>query len=181
MSQIERCQGQLETLKFCRHVAKEDHDTAISGIPLTADYIEQTGKYNFIEVYRRDTDISQPKLVYAHINENNKEHTLDVLSECQCVSHQDQFFGFNGARDAIEKTRATEAVKCAKTLDARILQAEQSSYNNAEMQLHIDELKERLEVFRTENKQKKLSSIAIRAKLDSLSINVTNDTKNDTL
>lgn len=152
MSQIERCEGQIETLGFCRHVAKEDHDAAIVGLPKTIEYIEQSGKYDFIEIYKRGTNISRPELVYAKFNDKNRDKTLETLEDCENVSLTDQSFGFANARDAIEQTRNSEAVICAKTLETRICHAEQSPFNNPEMQMHIDELKERLQTFKSEHK-----------------------------
>jgi len=62
------------------------------------------------------------------------------------------------ARAAVEKTRATEAMRCAKTLDDRIVKAETSPYNTPEMQLHINELKDCLNEYR--QSKKKLTNFA---------------------
>lgn len=159
MSQIERCEEQLKFNGCCRHVSQKDHDTAILGLPQTIAYLEQTGKYDFIEVFKRGERIDQPEVVYAQLNEKNKHHTLAVLTDCQKQLSFDRSFEFTSAHEAVEKTRQSEAIKCAKTLDARIQSAEQNPYNNFEMQLHIDELKERLAEFRNTHK---LRAIAIK-------------------
>ncbi|MCQ2381879.1 MAG: zeta toxin family protein [Clostridia bacterium] len=157
MSQIERCEGQLEKIHFCRHVNKVDHDAAIEGLPKTVEYIEQSGKYDFLEIYRRTEDANHPGLVYSKLNPNTETKTLQVLDGCTYVSKETLTFGFNSARDAVEKTRASEAIKCAKTLDKRIQVAEQSKYNNEVMQMHIDELKEQFELFKKKQKKHKLT------------------------
>jgi|GEM_PF-2966198 len=165
MSQIERCEGQLKKLHFCRHVRKVDHDAAIEGLPKTVEYIEQTGKYDFLEIYRRTEDANRPGLVYAKFNENTEAKTLRALADCTNVSKETQTFGFVSARDAVEKTWETEAIKCAKTLDDRIRAAEASEFNNPVMQTHIDELKERFAEFKLTHKKKVM---AINAPLSSV-------------
>lgn len=159
MSQIERCEGQLASLGYCRHVSKEAHNTAIAGLPQVVDYIESNGKFDFIEIFKRTENAAKPGLVYAKFNEATKDKTLDVLSDYTHVSKGDQTFGFANAREAVEKTRETEAIQCAKTLDERIAKAEQSEFNNPVMQLHIDELKNELYKFKT---TKKKSTLAIQ-------------------
>ena len=151
MSQIERCEGQIEKLGFCRYVRKSDHDAAVEGLPKTVGYIEESGKYDFIEVFRRSENISKPELVYAKINPETREETLKTLSNCEQASHKDRLFGFSGAQDAVERTRLQEALRIEKTIDDRILEAEQSPANNPEMQGHIDELKANVLLFRIEH------------------------------
>ena len=161
MSQIERCEGQMEKLGFCRHVAKVDHDAALAGLPRTVGYIEDSGKYHFIQIFKRGGEISQPELVYSKFNPKDQDKTLAVLNDCDHtqIPLVNRFAGFVSAQEAVEKTRASEAIRCAKTLDARIIQAEKSPYNNAEMQVHIDELKSCLKEFR--QPKKKLSKVII--------------------
>lgn len=150
MSQIERCEGQISSLGFCRYVRTQDHDTAIEGLPKTVGYIEDSGKYDFIEIFKRGKQIDRPVLVYSKINPETEEETVTALSDCENVSHENHFFGFASAQDAVEKTRAEEAIKVARTLDDRIAEAELSPANNEEMQTHIDELKVRFMQFKVE-------------------------------
>ena len=154
-------------MHYCRHVAKVDHDAAIEGLPNTIEYVEQSGKYHFLEIYKRTENLNQPGLVYSHINEDHEAQTLLALSDCTNVAKENQMYGFANARDAVEKTWASEAVKCAKTLDARIQAAEQSEFNNPVMQTHIDELKERFAEFQCERAVKK-STFMMQAPLSSL-------------
>lgn len=150
MSQIERCEGQIEKLGFCRYVRQQDHDAAIEGLPKTVGYIEDSGKYDFIEIFKRGKKISEPQLVYSKFNPQTEQETLEVLSDCENVSHENHSFGFTSAQDAVERTRAEEALKVAKTLDERIAEAESRESNNEEMQTHIDELKLRFMQFKVE-------------------------------
>lgn len=150
MSQIERCLGQIDKLGFCRYVRKVDHDAAVQGLPRTVGYIEESGKYDFIEIFKRGKKIEQPTLVYARINPETEQATLDALSNCEQASHQDEPFGFASAQDAVEKTRFQEELRVAKTLDSRIADAESHPCNNPEMQTHIDELKDYFQQFKIE-------------------------------
>lgn len=150
MSQIERCLGQIEKLGFCRYVRKVDHDQAVAGLPNTVGYIEQNGKADFIEIFKRGPKINSPTLVYASFNPQTEDQTLETLANCEKVSHQDEPFGFTSAQDAVERTRFHESLRVAKTLDARIETAEQNPYNNPEMQTHIDELKDVFQTFKIE-------------------------------
>ena len=150
MSQIERCLGQIDKLGFCRYVRKLDHDTAVDGLPKTVGYIEETSKYDFIEIFKRGREIDKPTLVYSKINPETEKQTLEALSNCEQVCHQDESFGFENARDAVETTRFQEELRVAKTLDARIKDAENHPCNNPEMQTHIDELKEYFQQFKIE-------------------------------
>ena len=63
MSQIERCKASYESMGYCRHVRKSDHDAAISGLPQTVRYIEENNKYDFIEIFKRSNDIAEPTLL----------------------------------------------------------------------------------------------------------------------
>ena len=172
MSQIERCEGQLEELHFCRHVAKVDHDAAIEGLPRTVEYIEQSGKYDFLEIYKRTENPNQPGLVYAKFNPKNEKKTLEALTDCTNMSKETQTYGFANAREAVEKTRESEAVKCAKTLGARIRAAELSPYNNPVMQKHIDELKAEFENFKKQKKSKLTIQVALTSVRSSDSIHL---------
>ena len=158
MSQIERCEGQIETLGFCRHVAKADHDIALEGLPNTVGYIEESGKYDFVQIFKRGQKISNPDLVYSKFNPKTKNRTLQVLADCNRdqIPLNDRSNGFKSARHAVEKTRESEAIRCARTLDERIAKAEQSPFNNSEMQIHIDELKERFQEFKKKRKLHRL-------------------------
>lgn len=178
MSQIERCEGQLEELHFCRHVAKADHDAAIEGLPKTIEYIEQSGKYDFLEIYKRTDNPNKPGLVYSRFNETTEAKTLEALVDCINMAKETQTYGFTNAREAVEKTWESEALKCAKTLDARILMAEQSPYNNPVMQSHIDELKERFDLFKNSYKKTTFNAqiaLSTLRKTDTLSVKVNAD------
>lgn len=150
MSQIERCLGQIESLGYCRYVRTQDHDRAIEALPKTVGYIEESGKYDFMEVYRRGATPSKPVLVFSKFNPQTEQETLRALADCEKVSHESLPFGFSSARDAVERTRSLEADKCAKTLESRLIAAEQDPNNNEEMQTHIDELRTRFQQYQEE-------------------------------
>jgi len=141
MSMIERCQGQLQSLDFCRFIGKEGHDIAYSGLPGTIEYIQQTGKSDFIEIFKRSEDISRPTLVYSHFNLDTKPQTIETLSSCQNVSHEDFANGFESAREAVEVTRHEEGLKVAKELPNRLFNAEINPHTNEQIVSLIAELK----------------------------------------
>lgn len=153
MSQIERCLAQLKNLGFCRYVRKVDHDAAIKGLPETVDYIEKTGKYDFMEVFKRGHDISFPTIVYAKLNPETKRKTLEVLSKlrnCETATLEDEHFGFTSAKDAVLKTRDTESLRLEQDIDERIEEAKKSPFMTEEMKIHINELEDELARFREE-------------------------------
>lgn len=165
MSQIERCLTQIDKLGYCRYVRKTDHDAAVKGLPETIDYIEKTGKYDSLEIYKRSKDISKPTLVYSRINPETEETTIKTLSNCEQVlledekfGFEDEKFGFEDAKDAVVRTREQDETKLMnKVIDQRIENAENHPCNNPDMQVHIDELKDYVENFR-ETQLKKTSS-----------------------
>lgn len=141
MSQIERCKAQYEGMGFCRHVRKVDHDAAVSGLPQTIGYIEDYGKADFVEIFKRSDDIANPTCVYAKINPATEHQTLQALSNCERVSHGNFTNGFEDAMDAVVKTRESEAIICAKTLGNRIEDAKSNGgYEIPGMAEHIDEI-----------------------------------------
>lgn len=154
MSQIERCMAQYDTMGFCRHVRKVDHDAAIKGLPETVEYIEQSGKYDFIEIFKRGEHISSPVLVYSKFNPDNKQETLEALENCENVSHEDNSFGFESAKDAVVQTRQSEAIICSKTLNDRLEDVKANGgLEIPGMKEHIDELEQAHQVFLSQNNE----------------------------
>jgi len=153
MSQIERCEAQFNKMGFCRHVRPVDHNAAIEGLPKTVGYIEENGKYDFIEIFKRGESISQPDLVYSKINPETKEETLKALENCENVCHEDFSNGFTNAQEAVEKTRDQEAVKCAEGLQDRIDEVvKNGGYEIPGMKEHLDEITSALSAFNEHSK-----------------------------
>ena len=149
MSQLERCKAQYIKMGFCRHVRPEDHFAALKGIPTTLDYIDKNGKADFIEIFKRSDDIRSPHLVYAKFNPETEEKTLETLSDCENVSHENETFGFAGAKDALVKTWEQESVRCSKTLDARLEELKRDGGEKIPgMKEHINELEKNLQEYR---------------------------------
>ena len=114
-------------------------------MPKTIEYLENNGLYDFIEVYKRSEDISKPTRVYSHFNPNTKESTLQTLSNCEQIDSNEKNFGFKSAKEAVIKTRYQTALQTASNINDRIVEVENSPYNNEDIQLRIDELKYSLE------------------------------------
>ena len=154
MSQIERTKAQYERMGFCRHVRKVDHDAAIAGLPNTIRYIEDNGKADFVEVFKRSEDIANPIRVYAKLNPETETQTLQTLSNCEHVCHEDFTNGFEDGMDAVVQTRESEAIKCAKTLGTRLETARANGgYEIPGMAEHIDELTLAFEEFKLTHPQ----------------------------
>ena len=141
MSQIERTQAQYERMGFCRHVRQVDHDAAVAGLPNTIKYIEDNNKADFIEIFKRSDDIANPIRVYAKLNPLTEEQTLQTLSNCEHVCHENFTNGFEDGMDAVVQTREEEAIRCAQTLGDRLETAiSNGAYEIPGMAEHIDEI-----------------------------------------
>ena len=142
MSQIERCQAQFNSLGFCRYVDSQHHFNSVSWLLQTVNKIEENKLANFINVFSRGEDISNPNCVYTSINlsssaicentfssdfpnENFNEQTdcgqsltlRDGKNFLQIVENKN---GFSSAVEAIEQTRKIKEQKCLETIKDRI-------------------------------------------------------------
>ncbi len=141
MSQIERCKAQFESTGSCRHVPPQEHLTAIDGLPKTVEYIEENGRADFVEIFRRGEDIDKPVSIYTRFNPQTKQQTLKVIRDCERAPHADNLNGFENAQEAVIKTREQDAKQCSQTLQQRIYQAKSDGgYEIPGMAEHIDEL-----------------------------------------
>ena len=174
MSQIERYLGQAQTLGYCRYATQEGHTTAYLGLPSTVDYLEQNGLYDFIQIYKRSQDISNPDLVYTKINPQTQDKTLQALKTCEKAPTCSQTNGFVDAKDAVLKTRYDEAIKLNQTIDTRIREAQNNPYNNPNIQARIDELNNTLTVIRASDNLDEQVSIVKSATQEETSAEVNN-------
>lgn len=146
MSQIERYLGQAEKLGYCRYATAEGHTTAYLGLPNTVEYLENNSLYDFIEVFKRSSNIAKPITVYTNFNEKTKDKTLSCLSNCSQVLKEVNKNGFVSAKDAVLRTRYETALQTAKNIPTRIEECEQNPFLNDEIQSRIDELEQCLVV-----------------------------------
>lgn len=140
MSQIERCQQQYNRLGFCRYVDSRHHFNSVSWLLETVDIIENYNLSNFINVFARSEDISNPICVYTSVNapsfsvQKSKSSTINPCLKILCSDTKENFLqesgvyikivqnknGFSSAVDAIQKTREVKEQACLQTLEDRI-------------------------------------------------------------
>lgn len=149
MSQIERCLAQYNSMGFCRHVSQSAHWDAIKGVPFTVSYIEETGKSDIMQVYVRTIDISNPKVIYSKSNENSKDRIQKVFKERKLKVLEDyDYYGYQNAKQAINKARETDSFKCMTSLRGRLNAViKNGGHNVPGMSQHIEELEKEMEKF----------------------------------
>lgn len=118
MSMIERCLGQIETKGYCRNVTTSDHDKTYTGMPGTLEYIEDNGRFDILQVFKRGKKVDEPIMVYTKINPESSK--LDILSTFPYLISYDVDFGYTSAREALEQTRKQEQRKFLERAEIRI-------------------------------------------------------------
>ncbi len=138
-SYLDSKMSQIETNDFQRSVTPADYNM----VPLTVNYLEETGKYDLIEIFKRGNEQRdyEPELVYAKFNPDTQAQTLAALADCENVSHRNHNYRFVNAQAALDKTRRMETIRCAASLPARIRAVEPSAVTNPVLHAHLTELK----------------------------------------
>ncbi len=108
ISILERYEGQVTTRGYGRLVVPNHHNQTYQGMPNTIDYIEQTGRYDILEIFARGEVVNEPLLVYSAHNEKNKELTQKAIKDKRHVSKSPRKFGFENAKDAVLGSREEE-------------------------------------------------------------------------
>lgn len=120
ISILERYEGQVTKKGWGRLVVTEHHNQTYEGMPNTIGYIEETGKYDIIEIFARGEELDEPVKIYSMHNKNTKEKTRTAISGKKCVSKHQRKFGFENAKNAILKSRQEEYEWVIPTLETRI-------------------------------------------------------------
>lgn len=148
ISQLERCMAQYNSVGFCRHVDPETHCDAIKGIPYTVSYMEETGKYDLIQIYVRTSDISKPKLIYSKANPQSRNNLKHTFKQRSLEVPENLVYDFNSAKTAIKRSRQIDSYHCVKTLQGRIDNIiNLGGYDVPGMAVHIDEIQKELNNF----------------------------------
>lgn len=108
ISILERYEGQVITKGWGRLVIPEHHNQTYDGMPNTIDYIEKSGLYDVLEIYKRGDILSEPILVYANHNKENQIKTDRILKDKNCISKKSEKNGYNDAKGAVNKIRENE-------------------------------------------------------------------------
>ena len=120
MSILERYEGQVRTKGWGRLVTTNHHNQTYVGMPNTIDYIEDTGKYDVLEIFTRGESPSQPINVYAKHNSSEKEKIKLALKDKKAVSKYTRKFGYENAKSAVMGAREEEYDRVIETLQPRI-------------------------------------------------------------
>ena len=108
ISILERYEGQVTTKGWGRLVVPEHHNQTYMGMPNTIDYIEKNGMYDVLEIYARGEEPSEPTLVYADHNKENKVKIDEALKDKEYISKKSRKYGYDSAKSAINGSREEE-------------------------------------------------------------------------
>ena len=120
MSILERYEGQVSTKGWGRLVTTDHHNQTYSGMPNTIEYIENTGKYDVLEIFARGETPDQPINVYASHNDLEKEKIKRALENKKAISKYTRKFGYKDAKSAVLGARDEEYDRVIATLPPRI-------------------------------------------------------------
>lgn len=143
MSMIDRSQALIEELGYCRWVPKQNHDLAYAGLPNTVEYMEQSGKYDMIEILKRGGIPAEPEVLYRHVNPDIEDWRKEILAESDFETSEFAANGEKSAKEAVEKGRKADREKVMDGLLGRIGIAEARA-STPEETIYIDELRDLL-------------------------------------
>lgn len=129
MSILERYEGQVRTKGWGRLVTPAHHNQTYAGMPNTIEYIEQTGKYDVLEILARGETPDEPITIYAMHNPSKEEKIKKALKGKKAVSKYTRRFGYANAKSAVLGSREEENDRVVPTLQARIKEVLDSMVN----------------------------------------------------
>ncbi len=141
MSMIERSQALIEELGYCRWVPSKNHDVAYEGLPKTVEYIENSGKYDMIEILKRGGVPTYPEVLYRKINPNIEPDKKDVLMASNFSTNEFSRIGTSSASESVRRAREKDSKNVMKTLMGRIETATNRS-STTEETTNIEEIKQ---------------------------------------
>lgn len=141
MSMIERSQALIEELGYCRWVPKQNHDLAYAGLPKTVEYMQQSGKYDMIEILKRGGVPAEPEVLFRQINPEAEDWRKQALEESNFATSPYAANGEKTAKEAVERGRKSDSDKVMESLIGRINIAEDRA-STPEETFYIDEIRE---------------------------------------
>ena len=129
LSMVERCLGEIEHQGYCRTVTTSDHDITYNGLPNTVEYIEQNGRFDVLEIFKRGETPDNPELVYAKVNEDRPENVESIALHPE-VSMEDQSFGFDNVKEAVLAAREESKEEFLEGYNERMSEVKSSPYLN---------------------------------------------------
>lgn len=157
MSILERFEGQVATKGWGRLVVTDHHNQTYNGMPNTIEYIEQTGKYDVLEIFARGELPYEPVIIYAQHNAQTLDKTQATIKDKSSVSKFSRNYGYNNGKDAILRAREEEYDRVIPTLESRLRKVLESMIirkaSNEEKQMVLDLMKEYEEIVKKKRKE----------------------------
>lgn len=119
LSILERYEAQVATKGWGRLVVTEHHNQTYNGMPNTISYIEDTGKYDILEIFKRGETPDMPELIYGKINEQSNEKIKKSVENKKFVSTIDKKYGYNSGKDAVQKYREEDYARVLPKCEER--------------------------------------------------------------
>lgn len=119
LSILERYEAQVATKGWGRLVVTEHHNQTYNGMPNTISYIEDTGKYDILEIFKRGETPDMPELIYGKINEQSNEKIKKSVENKKFVSTIDKKYGYNSGKDAVLKYREEDYARVLPKCEER--------------------------------------------------------------
>lgn len=119
LSILERYEAQVATKGWGRLVVTEHHNQTYNGMPNTISYIEDTGKYDILEIFKRGETPDMPELIYGKINEQSNEKIKKSVENKKFVSTIDKKYGYNSGKDAVQKYRKEDYARVLPKCEER--------------------------------------------------------------
>lgn len=88
-------------------------------MPNTISYIEDTGKYDILEIFKRGETPDMPELIYGKINEQSNEKIKKSVENKKFVSTIDKKYGYNSGKDAVLKYREEDYARVLPKCEER--------------------------------------------------------------
>lgn len=119
LSILERYEAQVATKGWGRLVVADHHNQTYQGMPNTISYIEENGKYDILEIFRRGNTPDTPELIYGKMNSKTIEKTKLSIGTKRFVSLENKTYGYQSAKDAILRDREEDYNRVIPKCDER--------------------------------------------------------------
>ena len=119
LSILERYEAQVANKGWGRLVVTEHHNQTYNGMPNTIDYIENNGKYDVLEIFRRGETPDTPEIIYGRINDISSLKIKKSLEGKRFVSKTNKTYGYESGKQAILMEREEDYERVIPGDDAR--------------------------------------------------------------
>ena len=115
----ERYEAQVATKGWGRLVVPEHHNKTYEGMPNTIQYIEEQGRYDILELFKRGKTPDSPELIYAAHNDKTLEKTKKSIDQRNFVSSTTKKYGYQNGKQAILQGREEDYDRVLPTCEER--------------------------------------------------------------